>query len=159
MKPEQSAALRALVEDSKLLALAVVVDGDPVTGLLPYAPEGPMRLLIHASGLARHSKGLVDGGRFAALIHREPGSSDDPLQVERVSLVGTVRELRRGSEAWEAGKRRYLERFPHAERTFGLGDFTLWALEPEGGRWVSGFASAVNLTERNLAELGGADTD
>lgn len=159
MTPDQLAALRGLIGDCRVLALAVVVDGEPVTGLLPYAPAGGARLLIHASALARHSQGLEDGGRFAALIHRDPGTSDDPLQVERVSLRGAVRKLARGTEAWEAGKHAYLERFPHAETTFGLGDFTLWALEPDGGRWVSGFAAAINLTARNLAELPASDPD
>ena len=157
MTPEQVAALRRLIAECRILALAVVVDGEPVTGLLPYAPDRGAGLLIHASALARHSRGLVDGGRFGALVHREPEPGGDPLQVERVSLQGGVRELPRGTEAWEAAKRIYLARFPHAEMTFGLGDFTLWALEPDGGRWVSGFAAAVNLTPRNLAALAEPD--
>jgi putative heme iron utilization protein len=155
MTPDQIDALRDLITHQRVLSLAVIVDGEPLTGLLPYAPTAELNaLLIHASALARHSKGLAEGGRFAALIHREPGADGDPLQVERASLQGSVRVLERGSDAHDAGRRTYLSRFPHAEVTFGLGDFTLYALEPDRGRWVSGFASAVNLTSRNLAELG-----
>ena len=75
------------------------------------------------------------------------------MQVERVSLQGAVDVLARGSEAWESGRRHYLKRFPQAEMTFGLGDFVLHALRPDRGRWISGFAAAVNLNPRNLADL------
>jgi len=153
MNAEQLTTLRTLFRDCPVLSLAVVVDEEPVAGLLPYAMQEDGALLIHASALARHSRGLADGGRFAAVIHRPPTADGDPLQVERVSLQGTVVVLTRGSGAWESGQRCYLQRFPQAERTFGLGDFVLYLLRPERGRWISGFAAAVNLNERNLAEL------
>ena len=73
-----------------------------------------------------------------------------------MSLQGSVQLLERGSATWEQGRQTYLERFPHAEMTFGLGDFSLWSLRPERGRWVTGFAGAVNLTPKNLAELAAA---
>lgn len=157
MKAQELARLRALLADERVLVLGVVVDGEPVTGLLPYAvePAGPS-LLVHVSALARHAEGLRHGGRFAALIRRTDDGSADPLQIERANLQGRVELLPRDAAAYEAARGRYLRRFPGAAMTFGLGDFTLVRLLPERGRLVTGFGGAVNLDPRNLAELGAA---
>jgi hypothetical protein len=50
-------------------------------------------------------------------------------------------------------RNRYVERFPDAEITFGLGDFDLYRLHLERGRLVAGFARTVNLKAETLLEL------
>jgi len=155
--PAQQERLATLLAGERVMSLGVVVDGEPVCGLLPYAidTEG-VAFLVHVSTLARHTRGLADGGRFAAIVHRPDDGGADPLQIERVSLQGAVRHLERGSPAHERGRAAYLRRFPHAGMTFGLGDFTLMRLQPESGRLVTGFAGALNLDERNLQSIADA---
>ena len=46
--------------------------------------------------------------------------------------------------------RAYLDRFPRAAEWFGLGDFSIVALEPTGGRLVAGFARAMNVSVSDL---------
>src|SRR5512135_431833 len=70
MNAEDTTLLRQLLHGSRVLALGVLVDGAPYVGLLPYASSADHRaLLVHASGLARHSRGLGDGAPFSALVH------------------------------------------------------------------------------------------
>lgn len=154
MTPDQIDALRSLLERQRVLSLAVLVDAVPYVGLLPYAlsPDSGAAL-IHASKLARHSRGLEDGAPFAVLIHDAVAAETDPLQVPRVSLQGSVALVAKGSAAYAEGRDAYLARFPSSATTFSLGDFDLYWLRFARGRYVAGFAQAINLNEKNLREL------
>ena len=154
MQPEQAALLRSLLVEQRVLSLAVVADDRPVIGLLPFALSGDGRaLIVHASRLARHSAGLVEGAPFDALVH-EPVTGDvDPLQVRRVTLRGEVRAFAEHDAARAPDRAAYLARFPDAEPITALGDFAFFRLEIAGGRLVSGFGGAVNLNARGLPSL------
>jgi len=151
MAPEQLAEARTLIASARVLALGVLVDSEPHVGFLPYAVgEDPATLLVHASKLARHSRGLLPGAEFSALIHESDGGEGDPLQLRRVILRGRVVPLARDTSAYHEARARYLARLPTAEITFRLGDFTLFALHVESGRYVGGFAQAVDLRATDL---------
>lgn len=148
--------LRGLLAEQRVLALGVVVNDAPYVGLLPFVMRpGFGAALIHASTLARHTGGLTAGARFSALVHASGHADDDPLQLPRVTLTGTVDPLDAESKDYEADRARYITRFPGSEMTFQLGDFRLYALHIEGGRLVAGFGRARNLTPRLLAEAAG----
>ena len=158
MKPDQIADLERLLETQRILALSVLVDTQPYVGLLPYALTPDRNTaLVHASGLARHTRGLQQGAPFSVLIHRPDQPDGDPLQIERVMLQGSVEVLPKSSPEYQRARRSYVERFPSSEQTFMLGDFNLYALHFESGRYVSGFAKAVNVTARDLARLASND--
>lgn len=150
MQPAQLEVLRALLTERRVLSLSVVVEGAPVIGLLPFAVTADWHgLVVHASRLARHTKGLHEGAPFDVLVH-EPDSADvDPMQVKRVTLRGVVREPADEGPARDA----YLARFPEAAPITQLGDFSFYVLEINGGRLVTGFAGAVNVTMDTLAAL------
>ena len=154
MTSEQLQELRELVSNQRLLALAVLIDGAPYAGLRPYAfiPEHGA-VLVHASRLARHTRGLEPGARFSVVIPRPDRPDADPLQVPRVTLEGTVEVLERGTEDYREGKQGYMERFPSSEKIFQLGDFKLYRLRFEKGRYVGGFARAVNVTAQDVSQL------
>lgn len=151
MTPEQSTDLRALIAGERVLALGVLVEGEPYVGMLPYAVgEDAATLLVHASKLARHSKGLLPGAEFSALIHEADCGEGDPLQLRRVVLQGSVVPLARDSHVYVEARERYLVRLPSAAVTFQLADFTLFALRVESGRYVGGFAQAADLRAVDL---------
>ena len=154
MKPEQAALLRSLLVEQRVLSLAVVADDRPVIGLLPFALSTDGRaLIIHASRLARHTAGLAEGAPFDARVH-EPVTGDvDPLQVRRVTLRGEVRAFTEHDAARAADRAAYLAKFPDAEPITALGDFAFFRLEITGGRLVSGFGGAINLSARTLPAL------
>ena len=90
---------------------------------------------------------------MSVLVRRPDKPDGDPQQVERVRLQGIAHPIPRDTPEYAEGRRLYLERFPGAEVTFGLGDFQLVRIEVHQGRYVAGFAQALNLNEHNLAEL------
>ena len=154
MQPQQADLLRSLLVEQRVLSLAVVADDRPVIGLLPFALSTDGRaLIIHASRLARHTAGLAEGAPFDALVHEPVTASVDPLQVHRVTLRGEVRALAEHDVARAADRAAYLAKFPAAAPITSLGDFAFFRLEITGGRLVSGFGGAINLSARALPSL------
>jgi putative heme iron utilization protein len=156
MNPAEQAQLKNLLTQQRVLALAVLVESHPYAGLLPFAASPDLgHLLIHASDLARHTRGLADDAPFSALIHHPDGPALDPLQIPRVSLRGAVQRLPRDAPPYAAARATYLHTFPAAERLFQLADFNLYTLRIESARYVAGFGRAFTLTAARLRELGG----
>ena len=154
MTDDDLVLLKELLTRQRVLALGVLVDGRPCVGLLPFA-VGPdfSTALVHASGLARHSKGMNEGAPFSALIHSPDRPEADPLQLPRLTLEGTMSVLERGSGGYEEGRELYTTRFPTSVQTFALGDFNLYALHLEKGLLVGGFARARRISVDTLRQL------
>lgn len=156
MKPEEKEILKTLLTETRVLSLGVLFDGKPHVGLLPFVIARDFRsALVHASQLARHSRGLLPGSSFTALIHGEVKPDGDPLQVPRVTMSGTVQHVAQSDSEYPDSRADYIDRFPSSELTFFLGDFNLYRLQFEWGRLVSGFASAVTLSPESFADLRG----
>ena len=154
MKAEDKGVLRKLLTEARVLSLGVLVEGEPYVGLLPFVVGHDFQsVLVHASDLAKHSRGLQEGSPFSLLIHGTDEPDGDPLQVARVTISGTVHQLARTDEEYPRLRDAYIDRFPTSERTFMLGDFYLYKLQFERGRLVAGFARAVNLRPESFAEL------
>lgn len=151
MEPNDLTLLRRLLTGERLLTLAVVVDGAPIAGVLPFRAEPDLAsLLVHASALARHSRGLAPGAPFSAAIHLPLAPGVDALQSQRVVLEGLVEAV--AAEELAAISASWVESFPSAAMTVGLGDFVFHRLRLAGGRLISGFARASGLSPRIFAE-------
>lgn len=153
MNAEDKQLLLGLV-DRRVLAMGVLVDGAPYVGLLPFASSPDRRsLYVHSSSLARHARGLGVGMPFSALLQAAEEGVEDPLQVPRVTFLGTVERLEPESPEYVAARARYLARFPGSAITFELADFNLYALRIREGRLVGGFARARNVSPGDLETL------
>jgi hypothetical protein len=154
MEKEELSLVKKLLTESRVLSLGVLVDGKPHVGLLPFVAAMDCRsALIHASQLARHSRGLQPGSPFSALIHACDHQKNDALQVPRISISGTVQLVAQADADFEASRQAFIDRFPSSEQTFHLGDFNLYRLHFEWGRLVSGFARAITLSPDSFREL------
>lgn len=151
MEPSELKLLRRLLTEERILTLAVVVDGVPVAGVLPFRAEPDLAsLLVHTSGLARHSRGLAPGAPFSAAIHLPLAPGADALQSQRVVLEGVIEAV--AAEDRDAVSAAWVAAFPSAAMTVGLGDFVFHRLRLGGGRLISGFARASGLSPRLFAE-------
>lgn len=144
MDPADHDLLRALLR-RPVLALAVTVDAAPCAGLLPFLAEGDA-LLVHVSGLARHTAGLAPGAPFSAVIHAP--ETPDPLRVPRLLAEG------RAEAVTDDPRERWVAAFPSAAQTVTLGDFRFVRLRIERARLVADFGRTLGLAPRILRELG-----
>lgn len=148
-------AIGRLLRETRVLSLAVVVDGDPEAALLPFAHRDDYgAVFVQASGLARHTRGLLSGARVGVLIHAGDTVDSDPMQLPRLSVQATVSVLDKESAAYAAAAERFIARFPAAEMTLALGDFNLYALTLGRGRYVEGFARAFNVGPETFTDIG-----
>jgi putative heme iron utilization protein len=147
-------ALQAMLDQQRILTLAVQTAQGPYAGLLPFVPVAEYSaVLVHASKLARHTHGLTAGAQAGILVHEQDGPGKDPLQIERLMLDCTVQPFERKSAECEAGRELYLARFPDSRITFKLGDFTLYRLQFVAGTYVAGFGRAMNIEPRDIRRL------
>jgi heme iron utilization protein len=155
--PKTVSMLRRLVTESRILTLAVQPAGELVLGVLPFLAESDLQtLVVHASRLAKHSRGLFAGAPFSAAMHEPDHPDADPLALPRLLFSGAVEavadaERRRLESAW-------IERFPSAVMTLSLGDFAFHRLRIASGRLIAGFAQAYSIGPRQL-ELAAAQRD
>jgi putative heme iron utilization protein len=150
-EPSDAERGRTLLATSRTGALATVtVDGGfPFGSLVAYAVDDTGRPLLCLSDLAEHSRNLAADPR-ASLMASETGSGD-PLALARVTVLGSVVELR-DAERDEA-LRTYQERHPDAfYATFD--DFRLYRLDVASVRYVGGFGrmSWVSADDHATAE-------
>jgi putative heme iron utilization protein len=154
MDREVLEAIRGLLEETRVLSLAVLVEGDPEAALMPFARRDDYgAVYVQASGLARHARGLEPGARVGVLLHASDTPDADPMQLPRLSVQATVAVLDKSSAEFASAGARFMARFPAAEMTLGLGDFNLYALTFRRGRYVEGFARAFNVGPDTLREL------
>jgi hypothetical protein len=147
-------SIRELLDEQRLLALAVIADGAPYAGLLPFIVlPAYAGVMIHASRLSKHTQGLTEGARVGVLLHEQYAPGKDPLQIKRATFECIVHPLERKSAEWEQGRAWYLERFPDSRITFNLGDFTLYRLEFQKGLWVGGFGRAVEIAPDDVPKI------
>jgi hypothetical protein len=152
MQSDDLRLLRDLLREQRLISLAVVVGDEPVAGLVPFLASPDLRsLAVHVSALARHSKGLGDGARWSGVIHVPDSADQDPLQVPRLVAHGTSRRFE-DPQILEAVRDKWVERFPSAAMTVGLGDFGFVSLDVEGGRLIGGLGRALNFTRDHLEQ-------
>jgi putative heme iron utilization protein len=147
-------AIRNLLSSTRVLSLAVLVDGDAEAALLPFAlSPGLDAAYVQASALARHSRGLMPGAKVGLLIHAPDGSDRDAMQLPRLMVQATVRILERETDEFATAAARFIDRFPGAKMTLNLGDFTLYELALGRGRYVEGFARALNVGPETFNEV------
>jgi putative heme iron utilization protein len=146
--------IRELLDGQRVLTLAVIVDGVPFAGLLPFVPlPGYAAVLVHASRISKHGAALAAGGRAGILLNEQDGPEKDPLQLKRATFDCDIRGYERKGEEWVAGRELYLQRFPDSRITFNLGDFTLYRLTFREGLYVGGFGRAVEIPPEDVPKI------
>ena len=140
-----------LVLEERWGSLATLDGGTPVATMVAYAAEPSLGgLLFHLSGMAAHTRNLLEEPRCSLAITRPDTGKGDPQLLPRVSLRGQAVPI--DDEAVEEARALYIARFPDSEQRFELGDFALFRFVPEEARYVGGFARASRITPAQLSE-------
>jgi heme iron utilization protein len=150
-EPTDAERGRTLLTATRTGALSTATPdrGFPFGSLVAYAVDDVGRPLLCLSDLAEHSRNLAADPR-ASLLAVETGDGD-PLALARVTLLGTVVELK-GTER-DAALRTYRDAHPGAFYS-AFADFRMYRLKVASVRYVGGFArmSWVSAAEHAAAE-------
>lgn len=108
-------------------------DGHPFTSITPYLVDHDGSLLILISGLAEHTKNILNDSRVSLITHNQ---NDPHIQTQgRVTVVGhAVFQPDR-----ERCGKRYLRYFPEAQTYFAMADFNFYRITPLAIRYIGGF--------------------
>ncbi|TIO28410.1 MAG: HugZ family protein [Mesorhizobium sp.] len=141
---------KTLVRSARFGALAAIEPGTgaPLASRVGVATDIDGAPLILVSMLSAHTGALLADPRCSLLVG-EPGKGD-PLAHPRISLVCQALRLERGSAGHARAERRYLNRNPKAKLYAGLGDFSIFRLEPERASLNGGFGKAYLLDRTDL---------
>jgi heme oxygenase (biliverdin-IX-beta and delta-forming) len=164
-EPSDAERGRTLLAASRTGALATVAldGGFPFGSLVAYAVDGAGRPLLCLSDLAEHSRNLAVDPRASLMVSQDasgtatssrslpPGGAGDPLALARVTVLGTVVELR--DDERSAALDAYRDRHPDAFYA-SFDDFRLYRLDVASVRYVGGFGrmSWVSADDHAAAE-------
>src|SRR5262249_39789819 len=138
--------LQSLLASRRVASLGTIHEGEPYVSMVPFALRSDgSAFLIHVSGLSAHTEDMLADPRVALLVMDVEKPAMMAQVLARVTVLGTAAQISEPSPEYDAGKLRYLERFPDAEPMFNLGDFSVFAITPTHVRWIGGFAGAQTL--------------
>jgi len=148
----QARALRGLLETQAIASLGTLHDGEPFVSMVPFALlPGGAGFIIHVSRLASHTKDIEESPEVSLLVIAPPDPEVSPQATPRVTIQGRAIALEESGPGHAMVKEAYLSRFPQSAMTFGLADFSLFAIRPRTVRFIGGFAQALSLTPEALA--------
>ncbi|TRC81719.1 HugZ family protein [Mesorhizobium sp. WSM4307] len=145
---------KTLLRSARFGALAVLEPqtGSPLASRVGVATDIDGAPLILVSMLSAHTPAMLADPRCSLLLG-EPGKGD-PLAHPRLTLICQASRLERGSDAHARAERRYLNRNPKARLYAGLGDFSIFRLEPQRASLNGGFGKAYVLDRSDLVTVG-----
>ncbi|QKC82264.1 HugZ family protein [Mesorhizobium sp. NZP2077] len=145
---------KTLLRSARFGALAVLEPqtGSPLASRVGVATDIDGTPLILVSMLSAHTPAMLADPRCSLLLG-EPGKGD-PLAHPRLTLTCRASRLERGAEAHARAERRYLNRNPKASLYAGLGDFSIFRLEPQRASLNGGFGKAYLLDRSDLVTVG-----
>ncbi|MER8520063.1 HugZ family protein [Mesorhizobium sp. M0644] len=152
--PEAIRLAKTLIRSARFGAMAVLEPGtgSPLASRVGVATDIDGTPLILVSMLSAHTGAILADPRCSLLVG-EPGKGD-PLAHPRLTLVCRAVRLERGSNEHARAERRYLNRNPKAKLYAGLGDFSIFRLEPERASLNGGFGKAYLLDRTDLVATG-----
>ena len=131
-------------------ALAVLEPetGYPFASRVGVATDFDGAPLILVSSLSTHTAAILADPRCSLLVGKT--GKGDPLAHPRITLICQAERLVPGAPDDLRARRRYLNRNPKAGLYIGLGDFSIFRLEPERASLNGGFGKAYLLQRDDL---------
>jgi putative heme iron utilization protein len=158
MEASDLAALKSLLGNQPVAALATLHRGEPAVSMVPFALlSSGIGFVIHVSRLATHTKDMLENPAVALLVTAPLAEADSPLALPRVSIQGRARQCLPESPGYPEARSAYLAKLPDAEGLFTFTDFSLFIVEPESIRYVAGFGRAMSLSPERLRAVVGGD--
>jgi putative heme iron utilization protein len=116
------------------------------------APDGSFRIFV--SGLAAHTRQLLETGRASVLLAEDEAATAQPLARRRLTFACTATAVPRDHPEFAPSLQALREKLgPAFDLLTGLGDFQLIRLAPQRGRLVAGFGEAYEIDPQDWSRL------
>ena len=147
-----SQEIETFIGSRRSLQLATInEDGTPFASYAPFAYQANA-LFVVLSDIAVHGMNLTRQPVASVLIVEDEDTAEELFARRRINYRVRAAELAYESEDWRLAvaclESRHGER---PRRLAELGDFRVFRLSPEGGRYVKGFGKAYSLAGSELA--------
>jgi len=157
LRPTDAEAIRlakTLVRGARFGSLAFIEPktGAPSVNRVGVATDLDGAPLILVSMLSAHTPAILADPRCSLLVGVT--GKGDPLAHPRITLACRAVRLERGETDRIRAERRYLNRNPKAKLYVGLGDFSIFRLEPERASLNAGFGKAYLIERTDLLVAG-----
>lgn len=129
-----------------LLLSTLSVDGFPHSSYAPFIrlADGYYVLI---SELAEHTQNLQHDDRLSFMLAADEADSPQIFARQRLTYRARATLVTRGSDSWHHAIGEMQRRFGEIIDTLsGLGDFQLFCLTPETGRYVKDFGQAYTVS-------------
>lgn len=137
-----------------VILATVSSDGVPESSYAPYVSDEEHRLYIYVSGLARHTRNLLESGRAGLLFIEDEQSAGNIFARRLLSHSCIAESIPRDSSTWPQVLDRFTERFGKFVDTLrALPDFQLFRLTPSAGSYVRGFAQAYRFEGSGMEKI------
>ena len=140
-----------------LMLSTVSDDGLPHASYAPYIIDDDYQIFIFTSGLSAHTDNLHTTGLASVLLIEDEAVVTQVFARQRITYDCRAALLPRGTEAWEAVADRFEQRFGEIISMLrSLGDFQIFCLSPQAGRFVMGFGAAYAVNPKDFSQLLGS---
>ncbi len=141
-------------DSRKTLQLATISEsGVPNATYAPFAFDATGYYIL-VSDLAAHGQNLKSNRRVSILMIEDESTSKNIFARKRLSFDTTAQLVERNTNDWAIGinvlKMRLGEMIDGLSQ---LGDFNLYRLVPESGRYVKGFGQAFTVSGEDMLEF------
>ena len=147
--------VRLLTEVNSVMLATVHQDGSPLASYTPFSGNDEQSgLWILVSDLAGHAQNLARTQECSVLVIRDEKDSTQVYVRERLQYEMEAVEYPRDGMRWNDGVAALRDRHGGLVDTLtSLGDFRLFQLRPQAGRYVVGFGQAYELKAGSLSVI------
>ncbi len=145
--------MRTFIGSFKSLHYAVVTpEGLPEVGYAPFVlANDPYAFLVYVSDLAKSARNLKRSGVCTVFFIEAEEQAEEVFARKRVTLVCQAQVIARDEVLWSSYLDQFQEQFGEVVQTLrSLTDFDLIRLVPGQGRYVTGFAQAYSVVEKDF---------
>lgn len=153
-KSPQQVLSHLLMHTQSLQLATLNADGEPGISYAPFVQDETGSFVIFISGLATHTHDLLRHPTAAVLLIADEQATRQIFARTRVSYRCHASVIARDATEFPALLDALQARFGEVVGVLrGLGDFVLFRLQPQVGRFVMGFGQAFVLGGEDLREL------
>jgi putative heme iron utilization protein len=155
MADDPKNVLKALLENTRTLQLATLdAQGLPSISYAPFVRDSEGNFYIFISGLASHTQDLLRKPQVAVMLIADEQETRQIFARTRATWQCVATPVGRDAALFPPILDAMESRFGNVVSLLrGLGDFMLFRLQPQSGRFVMGFGQAFVLAGEGLQEL------